>query len=358
MKDGRIIDPVRLLKKMYRQDFALPEKDLLQLQSQGAIHSFSLAAGEQLSLQGRNGKDSLYLLIGEVDCHTEKDPQSHLDLNRPDKRPFALGETGTVTLVAKQDSLLSQVDQDQLDYLVSWKSLLDAGRQDNDITSRIASLRNPSIFRQLPFENIEQAFKNMAEIDVMAGDEIVRQGDPAELFYIIKKGSAQVLQQGIYDDKQQEVAVLGVGEHFGDEALVHGGARNATVRMLDDGCLLVLKKEDFQSLIHSELASQVNAEQARDVLQQGAILIDVRYEEEFHDLHLQDARLYPLPELRQRLDEFDEMTQYIVYCDSTRRSAVAAMILKQAGCKAFYLKGGVREWPYEIVDQMGTQKTS
>ena len=158
MKDGRIIDPVRLLKKMYRQDFALPEKDLLQLQSHGAINSFSLAAGEQLSLQGRNRKDSLYLLVGEVSFHTEKDPHSTIHLNSTDNRSLSIGEAGTVTLVAKQDSLLSQVDQDQLDYMVSWKSLLDAGRQDIDITSRIASLRNPSIFRQLPFENIEQAF--------------------------------------------------------------------------------------------------------------------------------------------------------------------------------------------------------
>ena len=73
---------------------------------------------------------------------------------------------------------------------------------------------------QLPFENVEIAFKKMKACDVSSDDEVIKQGDPAEQFYIIESGRAEVLQQGIYGSEQLKVAVLGAGGHFGEDALI------------------------------------------------------------------------------------------------------------------------------------------
>jgi len=85
------------------------------------------------------------------------------------------------------------------------------------------------------------------------GQEIVRQGDPADRFYIITKGQVDVIRtQG-----GQEIPVtrLGVGQYFGEIGLLHGGKRTATVRAADDVEVMALDRETFGGLMEdSELS--------------------------------------------------------------------------------------------------------
>jgi rhodanese-related sulfurtransferase len=223
----------------------------------------------------------------------------------------------------------------------------------NEVSSRLVEMKNPAIFMQLPFEYVETAMSRMQTIDVTAGDLIISQGDEANSFYLIESGQAEVIQQGIFDSVPSRVAVLGAGDHFGEEALIHGGARNATIRMLENGRLLSLHKDDFTRLIGDELVQNISAEEAlEDTEQEAAVFLDVRYEEEYYDAHLKGAKLISLPELRGRLDELDRATRYITCCNSTRRSSVAAMLLNKEGHQAVYLKGGIRAWPFEVIDEM------
>jgi rhodanese-related sulfurtransferase len=356
LENDRIIDPVILLQKQYQNFFTMSERHLLQLEAQGAIVTYAIKKGQQEVFHGGSGRDSYYLLFGDLRYTINDSREGILNADGAELRPLVLGENDILSLFAEEDSLLCQADSNQVDYMVSWNSLVEAADIDShEISARLSELNNPSIFMQLPFENVEMAFKKMKETDVYAGDEIIKQGDRAEFFYIIESGRAEVLQQGIYDSGQSQVAVLGVGDHFGDDALISDGARNASVRMLEDGRLWVLGKGDYQTLIHSELVKSISAENALKRGQEGAVFLDVRYEEEYYDLHLQDAIQISLPELRLRLKELDLRTQYIPYCDSSRRSSVAAMILSEAGYRAEYLKGGVTQWPYELVDEMGDE---
>jgi NADH dehydrogenase len=82
-----------------------------------------------------------------------------------------------------------------------------------------------------------------------AGEEIVRQGDRADLFYVVLKGQVQVVNQS--DDGPREVARLGPGEYFGEIGLLKSQPRNATVRALESVDVLSLERPDFEMLVQN-----------------------------------------------------------------------------------------------------------
>jgi putative ABC transport system ATP-binding protein len=82
-----------------------------------------------------------------------------------------------------------------------------------------------------------------------AGAVIVRQGDPGDKFYIVKRGSVEV----IVDDgaARRTVATLGKGDFFGEAALLTGAPRNATVVAKEDLEVYTLGKEPFQAVLQA-----------------------------------------------------------------------------------------------------------
>nr|WP_305825875.1 rhodanese-like domain-containing protein [Thiohalocapsa sp. ML1] len=93
----------------------------------------------------------------------------------------------------------------------------------------------------------------------------------------------------------------------------------------------------------------VSAAVAKTMLDEGARLLDVRYEEEYDDEHIDGSLLIPLPELRQRMGEIDPNARYLVLCKGGKRAEVATMLLKQRRIKAATIEGGIRDWPFATV---------
>lgn len=208
--------------------------------------------------------------------------------------------------------------------------------------------RRSSAFRRVPLECVEEAFGRMGRAKVAAGTEVLHQGDEGDLFYIIARGAAEVWQTGLHDDEPRLVARLAAGDPFGDEALVTGGTRNATVRIVEDAELLTLGREDYNALVSRQLVEEVEPAVAQTMLTSGYKLLDVRYAEENEDACIPPSLLIPLPELRTRAAELDRDVRWIVYCRSGKRSAVATLLLKQRGYKAVSLRGGINGWPYAV----------
>ena len=80
----------------------------------------------------------------------------------------------------------------------------------------------------------------------------------------------------------------------------------------------------------------VAGEEARALIQDGALLVDVRSPEEFSAGHLEGAINLPVGELAGRLDELRETADdgarvVVVYCQSGMRSARAKRTLEEAG---------------------------
>jgi putative ABC transport system ATP-binding protein len=82
-----------------------------------------------------------------------------------------------------------------------------------------------------------------------AGTEIIRQGDPGDKFYIVRRGEVDVL---VADDSgTRQVATLHSGNVFGEVALLTGEPRTATVVAKDDVELYALGKDDFHAVVAS-----------------------------------------------------------------------------------------------------------
>jgi len=76
----------------------------------------------------------------------------------------------------------------------------------------------------------------------------------------------------------------------------------------------------------------------------GLCLIDVRQPEEFALGHLPGARLIPLGDLAQRVDEIPKGVKVVVYCHHGVRSLRAVGILAGSGPEATSLQGGTELW--------------
>jgi phage shock protein E len=80
------------------------------------------------------------------------------------------------------------------------------------------------------------------------------------------------------------------------------------------------------------------------------ILLDVRTEEEYNELHIPGSILIPVTELEERApDELpDKEAVIFIYCRSGNRSRTAAYQLIEMGYTQVYDIGGIIDWPFEV----------
>jgi MFS family permease len=105
------------------------------------------------------------------------------------------------------------------------------------------------LFAGVPAARLEAAMKRIVEVPVASGDVVVRQGDPADRFYIIESGTFTVTQEHEPDAEPVVLRKLGPDDVFGELGLLHRTSRTATVTADEDGRLLALDGEDFLDLV-------------------------------------------------------------------------------------------------------------
>lgn len=303
---------------------------------------------EIFQIRGGKGHDYLFVMEGRIEVIQTSSIKS-AGAEDTSKRPVLLPpEPLSSTILAKENSIICHADRETLDNLISWDGIVNfMGEEDDELYSRLDLVRNSLVFRRLPLEAVEMAFKCMREVEVKKGEEIVRQGELGDAYYIITAGQAEVFRRGLYDDTPEKVVDLKVGDTFGSEALISGKMRDETVRMTSDGSLLVLQSQDFQELIKKPLIKYVNSKVARTMLETDYELLDVRYMEEYEEMSIPGAIHIPLHELRDRTDELNKEDKYVIYCHTDNRSAVAALFLAEHKFDVMCLEGGIRDWPFE-----------
>lgn len=78
----------------------------------------------------------------------------------------------------------------------------------------------------------------------------------------------------------------------------------------------------------------------KSLIQNGAVIIDVRSPQEFKSGHIVGSLNIPLPALKQSLDKISKEKVVITCCASGMRSASAKSILKSAGYREVHNGGG------------------
>ncbi len=201
------------------------------------------------------------------------------------------------------------------------------------------ALLGTGVFRQLPATSIQQIFTRMRIRHVGAGETIVTQDTPGSLFYALREGTAEVSRR--VNGKDVVLARLSPPDSFGEESLLTGANRNATVTMLSDGLLMTLDQDDFHTLLEQPLLRWVDAVEAARRVRQGAIRLDVRSEAEYNYATLGSALNIPYYLLRVKGALLRRDREYLVFCDTGARSAVGAYILNQLGYQTRVLRGGM-----------------
>lgn len=81
-------------------------------------------------------------------------------------------------------------------------------------------------------------------------------------------------------------------------------------------------------------------------------LLDVRKKKEWDEGHIEGAKNIYVGQLEENLDKISKEFPVIVYCDSSRRSSIAASVLKKHGYNVYNVLGSMTAWKnagYDIV---------
>jgi len=196
-------------------------------------------------------------------------------------------------------------------------------------------------FHRIPPANLQAVFIRMQRVEYAAGDTIIRQGDEGDYFYVVVSGRCVVTRETPLNRDGIKLAELGMGDTFGEEALISGARRNATVTMLTDGALMRLGKDDFNSLLNEPLLRWVDYGEAQRIVAGGGRWLDVRLPSEFEHCHFDNAINVPLYFVRLKLKTLEPSVPYVVCCDNGRRSSAAAYLLSERGFDTVVLKDGI-----------------
>lgn len=312
---------------------------------------FCLKKGERLFLVTGKPTEALYVVAGRVAVYREGgEGKTFLAPEDTRSKPFYMASVAQKPwMEAQEDSLAGVVDMEELEYFIYWDGLVNSvDTADERIRGFMDKMRYSLAFRRLPAENVEKAFRKMREIPVRKGDEIFRQGDPGDTFYVIASGRAEVWRRESAGSAPKKISEMGEGRTFGEAALVTGEARNASIRMSSDGVLLALDKKNFQELYSESMVRWASAEEARRMMDEGRKALDVRHPEEFAESRIPGSLSYPLNSLRMTIVGMDQSRKYITVCADGKRSALAALLLNQRGFDAVALKDGLKRWPYKL----------
>ena len=160
--------------------------------------------------------------------------------------------------------------------------------------------------------NVLQAvFRALTPLMFTAGTTVVHEGDPAEFFYVLATGAAEVRRGG------RTLVALTPGDSFGADALLCGSPRNASVRMLADGQVMGLASETFADLLSARMVRWV-----------GHVTPGV------HSIDLSERARGP-DALRRLVGELDLGTAYLFDGAGEPDRALAAYLAVQRGLRAF-----------------------
>jgi CRP/FNR family cyclic AMP-dependent transcriptional regulator len=109
-----------------------------------------------------------------------------------------------------------------------------------------AALSTVPLFEGLPPRHLRRLRDLCKVVDYMPGHSVVKEGDVGDSFYVIVSGQAKVTSKG------RSIRSMRPGDHFGEIALLDGGARTASVLTETPMRLLEIKRSAFTKLVHVE----------------------------------------------------------------------------------------------------------
>jgi CRP-like cAMP-binding protein len=310
-----------------------------------------LSTGRLLFKEGDTDKRTYYLVSGVLELLHENRSVLVIRGGSPEARnPIAPGNPRRYAARVVSDRIdYVAIDSDMLDMMLTWdqtgsyevNELRGVGEEGPSSDDWMTNLLQTKAFHKIPPANIQAIFMRMQRVDYKPGEVVIKQGDEGDYFYVIVKGRCAVTRETPLNKEGIKLAELGIGDTFGEEALISDAKRNASVAMLTEGTLMRLAKQDFRTLLNEPMLEWVDMDEARTLVAGGGKWLDVRLPSEFENYKLDGALNLPLYFIRLKLKTLERDVHYVVCCDTGRRSSAGAYILSERGFRASVLKGGL-----------------
>src|SRR5579883_2482878 len=233
----------------------------LPAEARGALAARSRRAefpeGAVIVREGDEGDRYFIIASGEVDVWAAKEPNGALSVPSdgamtwsPDPRRFTLlsrlgqgdgfgemalllGGPRRATVRAATSVVVYTVDGATfLQAVAEHRGLALAVEEEMALRASANFLGRSSPFANLPAETLRWLALRVQAVLYEAGEEIIREGEPGDAFYLVRTGRVAVVgRKG--DGTEYTIANLGPGSPFGEQALLTDEPRSATVRALE-----------------------------------------------------------------------------------------------------------------------------
>lgn len=308
-----------------------------------------LSPRQFLFKEGDTEKRTVYVVSGSLELISDGKVEEIIKGGTAAARnPVAAVFPRRVAARARDRVQYISIDSDLLDVMLTWdqtgsyevSELNDKGGGSGG-DDWMTMLLQTKAFHKIPPANIQAIFMRMQQINYKAGDVVLKQGAEGDYFYVLTRGRCLVTRETPLNKDGIKLAELGVGDTFGEEALISDAKRNATVTMSTDGAVMRLGKDDFRNLLNEPMLDWVSVSEAEEIVKNGGLWLDVRLPSEFDNNHKEGAINIPLYFIRLKINALDQDKKYVLCCDTGRRSSAGAYILGERGYHAYVLKGGI-----------------
>ncbi|XP_052071481.1 cAMP-dependent protein kinase regulatory subunit-like isoform X1 [Mytilus californianus] len=180
-------------------------------------------SGEVIILQGDEGDNFYVIDQGEVDIFVNGVHVTTISEGGSfGELALIYGTPRAATVKAKGDVKLWGIDRDSYRRILMG-STIRKRKMYEEFLCKVSILENLDKWERLTVADA------LEPVQFEDGEEIVRQGEPGEDFFIIAEGQASVLQRKSDDEEPIEVGRLGISDYFGEIALILDRPRAATV---------------------------------------------------------------------------------------------------------------------------------
>lgn len=149
------------------------------------------------------------------------------------------GSPWTLKMRAVSTSKLAVWRSQDLEDILAFNDLEFALEQQD----KVRILQNVFIFSTLSKQQLGRLAQALEIRFVKAGERVFSQGESGTHFYIIRKGLVLVEIDG------RKIRTLGLGDYFGERALLHSEQRSASVTTIEDTELWGMGKATFQEIM-------------------------------------------------------------------------------------------------------------
>ena len=123
-------------------------------------------------------------------------------------------------------------------------------------------LKKIPLLEELNDEDHQEIIKHINLEYFPAHHILFHENEPGDAVYILKRGVVRIFHENENPEEEQEVAMLGDNDFFGEMAIISEKPRNATAETQEDSEIFILRKEDFVQLVASNpnMASRISSE--------------------------------------------------------------------------------------------------